>query len=269
MKKLLSVLLAFILIFSVCSFSAFAAGNSISTATKISLNKTYSDGILPSQPKDVYKFTVSSGNLNINILSDELDWFTVSVYDSSNSEVWSTGVNANMNTGRASLNKDLYLSSGTYYFIVSTGYLALEGTYSFKLSTSSTSPSISLSVSKNSVNIKSGDSAKITCSYSGNNSNGVKVVYSNSNESVASVSWGSWSGKSIPMTINGLSEGSTTIKLTIKDKSTGTVLDTETVKVTVSDNDSNNNGNSSSGTGFFLFDIFYFIIGFIAILLGF
>lgn len=265
MKKLLSVFLAVILIFSLSSSLAFAAGNSIATATKINLNTTYSDGILPSQPKDVYKFTVSSGNLNISIWSDELDWFTVSVYDSSNSEIWSTGVSANKTTGRASLNNDLYLSSGTYYFIVSTGYLALEGAYSFKLSTSSSS-SVSLSVSKSSVNIKAGDSEKITCSYSGSNANGVKLVYSNSNESVASVSWGSWSGKSIPMTVTGLNEGSTTIKLTIKDKVTGSVLDTETVNITVSAVDSDDGGDTGFGTGFFLLDIFYIMLGFIAML---
>lgn len=266
MKKLLSILLAFILIFSVCGFSAFAAGNSYSTAEKVTLGRTYNDMLSTGWENDFFKFTVSSSS-NVKLEFTSEISVRLYVYNSSNERIWSSSyLIPNSISGLLTYSKDFNFSSGTYYLVVGDTYET--GNYSFKLSTSSSS-SVSMSASQNTVNLNTDDSSKVTFSYTGTNPNKVTISYSISDKSIVSASWGSWKNKSVPLTLTGLKEGTTTVKVSLKDSVTNTVLDSETITVNVSDSGSGDGGDTSGSTGFFLFDIFYFIIGFIAVLLGF
>ncbi len=263
------------------SFKEAEGGNNnkSSLADSISLGTKYYGQIASNDTKDFYKFTVpSSGNITLEV-SAEIPYSFYYIYNSSVSEVWrSGGMSWNSSTELLSMNKTISLSAGTYYFCVEQG-LTHTGKYNFKITGpsgsggSSGTSTINLSASKSSVTIKEGDTADITFSYTGSNSNSIKSVYSVGDKSIISCSWGSWKSKSIPVTISGLKAGTTTLKLTLKDSVTNKVLDTETVNITVTSDSSSGSGGSSESadsdsTGFFLFDIFFLIIGLIAVFLG-
>lgn len=251
------------------SFKETQGGNNnlTSTADSISLGTKYYGQIAANDTKDFYKFTVSSSStVNISV-SASIKYSYYYIYDSSANQVWGSGGKEwNSSTELLSLTKSLTLSAGTYYFCVKQGN-SHTGNYNFKITSSSSS--VNLSVSKTSVSVEKGGTATVNCSYSGSNSNGITISYSRGDKEIVSCEWGSWSNKNIPVTINGLKEGSTTITIKLKDSKTDAVLDSEVINVTVGSSNSSGGGSSGSGsdvtsTGFFLFDIIYLIILFIA-----
>lgn len=128
--KLLAVLLAVIMILSVApnvTFTASAAGNSISTATSISLGYSYSGELTSSNKNDYYKFTLSnSGSITINC---GLQGSThIIVYDSRESTVYDEYSPAY----GTSYSETVHLTSGTYYLRFNN-FAANNGNYNFKL----------------------------------------------------------------------------------------------------------------------------------------
>lgn len=133
MKKFLSVLLAILLVFGVSTMSAFAAGNSYSTATKVSFGKTYKDVLTTGWEEDFFKFTVSeTSEVNLEFTSEiSLSLF---LYNSDNERVWNSGfIHPDGISGLLTYSEEFYLSPGTYYFVV--GDTFETGDYSFELNT--------------------------------------------------------------------------------------------------------------------------------------
>ncbi len=133
-KKLLSTLLALIMLLSL-SAPAFAAGSSINNATSITFNKTYSDSITESSPKDYYKFTLSeSGRVDIG-LTAYIYRTSYYIYDSNGNEIWSKyGLYWNNTSQQLDLDEKIDLTSGTYYFCVEKCD-SKTGNYNFSLKT--------------------------------------------------------------------------------------------------------------------------------------
>ena len=262
------------------SFKETQGGNNnlTSTADSISLGTKYYGQIAANDTKDFYKFSVSSSSTVSISVSASIPYSYYYIYDSSANQVWGSGGKEwNSSTELLSLSKSLTLSAGTYYFCVKQGN-SHTGNYNFKITSSSSggsssSSSVSLSLSKTSVSVEKGGTATVNCSYSGSNSNGITISYSRGDKEIVSCEWGSWSNKKIPITIKGLKEGSTTITVKLKDSKTDAVLDSEVINVTVGSSGSSGGSSGSSGsdvtsTGFFLFDIIYLIILFIASIFG-
>ena len=120
--KVISLFLSLVMLVSITAgidFSACAAGNSIQTATSITLGRTYNGSITQTNEKDVYKFTMSaSGRINISLKANikETCYY---LYDANGVEIcnwrycyW------NDNTQQMKLNETVDLSKGTYYFAV-------------------------------------------------------------------------------------------------------------------------------------------------------
>ncbi|MBR3333886.1 MAG: hypothetical protein IKG23_06320 [Clostridia bacterium] len=84
-----------------------------------------------------------------------------------------------------------------------------------------------------SVSIQAGSSKKVNVTASGY-SGSYYLQYSTSNGSCFSISWGSWSGNTIPMTVKGVNKGSGSITIYMKD-SAGSELARKTITVTVSE----------------------------------
>ena len=59
-KRLISLLLGIILIGSLFTITVSAAGNTMATATSISIGTTYNGSITDNNTVDYYKFTISS-----------------------------------------------------------------------------------------------------------------------------------------------------------------------------------------------------------------
>ena len=67
-KRLISLLLGIILIGSLFTITVSAAGNTMATATSISIGTTYNGSITDNNTVDYYKFTISSsGRVNIRL----------------------------------------------------------------------------------------------------------------------------------------------------------------------------------------------------------
>lgn len=105
-----------------------------------------------------------------------------------------------------------------------------------------------LSLSSSSVNVSAGSSQTVNCTV-GRETRGVTASYSITNTSVCSASWGSWNGMTCPLTITGKVGGTTTVKVTLKDKDTGIVYDTKTITVTVPGAAYTLTYNANGGTG--------------------
>ena len=216
--------------------TGWGSNNKIDNANSISLNTTYYGQIAINDEFDYYKFTLSSsGSVTLDFKSD-IEYTGLYIYNSSKAEVWKNSYVTANSSGEISYSTKISLSAGTYYLRV-TRYNTYDysmGKYSVKLLSSSTSgSSVSLSLSSSSVSVKAGNSTKVTCSYSGSNSNGITITYSVGDKSVATCEWGSWSNKSIPLTIKGVAAGSTTVTVKLKDSKTEAVLATKTISVSV------------------------------------
>lgn len=244
--------------------------NNPANADSINLNTKYYGQIASNDVKDFYKFKVNtSGNVTLTV-SAEISYSYYYIYDSSATEVWrSGGMSWNSSTELLSMTKTISLSAGTYYFAVEQG-LSSTGNYNFKISSSSSqgnTSTVDLSLSKTSVTIEEGDSATVNCSYTGSNSNGVTISYSIGDNEVISCSWGDWNNKKIPITINGLEEGSTSLKISLKDSSTKEILDYGTITVNVisdgTGNGGSGNGNSGNSGGFSIIEFILSLLGFI------
>ena len=225
--------------------------NSTSNADSIKTGTKYYGQIAANDEKDFYKFSISSsGDVTIDV-SASIQYSYYYLYDASATQIWSSGGKEwNYSTELLSLSKKITLSAGTYYFCVKQGNTH-TGNYNFKITTSSgsgSSGSVSLSLSKSSVSIKEGSSTKVTCSCNGSYSGSLTMSYSVANKNIATCEWGSWNDGKPPLTITGVSEGSTTITIKLKDKDSGTVLDTKTINVTVTSPSSGNDGGSDGGS---------------------
>lgn len=143
MKKITSLLLVVVLLFAtfaVCMVPASAAGNTLSTATAISVGKAYSGTITDTNRSDFYKFSLStSGRLRIK-LTAYIYKTSYHLYDSKGNCVWEwnyqywNGVSEQYN-----MDTNIDLTSGTYYFCIEQrdGF----GKYNFKLSFASSNES--------------------------------------------------------------------------------------------------------------------------------
>ena len=245
------------------------SNNKTSTADSISLGTKYYGQIASNDKKDFYKFKVSSSGSVTLTVSASIQYSFYYIYDSSANEVWrSGGMTWNYSTELLSMTKTITLSAGTYYFAVAQGN-SDTGNYNFKItgpsgSSGSNDSSVSLSLSDTSVKVEKGSSVKVNCSYSGTHSNGVKISYSIGNKEYVSCSWGDWSNKKIPVTISGLAEGSTTVKISLKDSSTNEVLDSETISVeVVPEGSGNSTGGGTSSGGFSIFSLIFYLFALI------
>ena len=108
------------------------AGNSISTATSISLGQSYSGRITESNSQDYYRFTLSTSGMIRLRSTAYMQYLNYKLFDSAGEELWSTIENWNGSTEQISLDETKHLTSGTYY-------LAIErngeryGNYSFSI----------------------------------------------------------------------------------------------------------------------------------------
>lgn len=113
-----------------------AAGNSISSATGISIGNTYSGSITSSNTASFYKFTINSSG-NVTLMSTALiPWVYYRIYDGNGVRLWSSWYAAN-NTGQSSISEAFDLTKGTYYLGIEQYGSSYTGSYSFKLSFSS------------------------------------------------------------------------------------------------------------------------------------
>ena len=145
MKKALSVLLATVLLLTcipLSTVSVSAYGDSISTATSISLNRYYSGEITAANERDFYKFTLTeSGEVTLNMTAyiEELACY---IYNISGESVWEVRYDWNWDTQVLQVNEALDLTSGTYYLAMCMNW-GKVGDYSFKLGFDSTNENFS------------------------------------------------------------------------------------------------------------------------------
>lgn len=138
MKRILSLTIALLMIFSVFSTLAIpaSAGDSIATATPVSFNKTYSGEISASTQNGVYKFTLpSSGSININSFA-YIEATTYALYNSNGACIWYDNCQyRDNNSGVCARDWTFDLNKGTYYFSIKpySNHERYYGSYNFKI----------------------------------------------------------------------------------------------------------------------------------------
>ena len=107
---------------------------------------------------------------------------------------------------------------------------------------------LSLSSSSMNLNMTSNKSSTITATVGGITPEKRTLAWSCSDTSVISLSWGSWSGNSAPLTITGKAGGSAVVTIYFKETSSGTVITQKSFNVTVGPNYTvSYNANGGSG----------------------
>lgn len=140
--------------------------NSMWTASKLSFGNTYKGQIALNDEKDFYKFVMpSSGRLKLNAYA-KIYSVNYNIYDESGNSVWDKGVYKDDVTGQSSLNEDIDLTKGTYYFVVSTDF-GRTGTYSFKTSFQSAGESFTESGNGTNNSLQNANSISVGSKYTG------------------------------------------------------------------------------------------------------
>lgn len=168
MKKVISFILASLVLFSILSVTVSAAGDIISAATSISLDKSYSGSITSSSKINSYKFILNnSGRVNLE-LSVGIKYAYFYIYDANaDVPVWQTGgIEWNSTTELIVLDRNIDLTSGTYYFCVKQG-LSYTGSYNFKLNFSSAGESFKEPQDGNNNKTETADSINLGTRYYG------------------------------------------------------------------------------------------------------
>ena len=149
------------------SAQTFAAGNSISTATNISIGTTYSGSITSSNTVDYYKFTInSSGRITLTATA-EMERIAYYMNDSAGNELWYVRPYWNNTTELISTNETIDLTKGTYYITIKQLYSNCIGNYSFELGFSSASESFTEVGSGSNNSIDSASTISINADYNG------------------------------------------------------------------------------------------------------
>ncbi|MBQ7541293.1 MAG: InlB B-repeat-containing protein [Clostridia bacterium] len=132
MKKLISLILAAVLLCPALAFWVEAAGNDILSATPMAVDKEYSGSISKANPADYYKFSLSaSGRIRVKV-SAQMKQARLFIYDEERKEVFRDYRIADKLTNMILIDDVLDLVCGTYFFRFSEweGY---AGTYSFSI----------------------------------------------------------------------------------------------------------------------------------------
>lgn len=144
MRKRLFMLTFIMIVFGlvqILSQKVEAAGNgSITSAQAYTLGTTKSGSITENGPdKQYYKFTLpSSGSIQISG-SAYMAWVYLYIYDAAANEVWRVNPSWNSTSEVITINENVFLTSGTYYFCV--GRDGHSGSYNFKIDFTSSSES--------------------------------------------------------------------------------------------------------------------------------
>ena len=117
------------------------AGNSISTATSISIGKRYSGKFVSSNNPGYYKFTInSSGRITLTATA-EMSRIYYDIYDKDGNKIWFRYCTWDSTTKLISTHEKVDLIKGTYYLVVRQVTSDDRGNYSFNLSFNSANES--------------------------------------------------------------------------------------------------------------------------------
>ena len=117
-RRHFALLLILVLCLNLFPIGAMAAGNSISTATSISIGKSYTGKLTKDNTTDFYKIKLSSaGRLTMNCLN-ELGSIRYALYDGNGSSIWGYSYYAD-SSGVNHAQKVWDLTKGVYYIAVS------------------------------------------------------------------------------------------------------------------------------------------------------
>ena len=169
-KKHLPILLILLIIISIGGFriSALGAGNSISSATAISLGSNYSGKITDENTNDFYKFSIpSSGRIDLK-LTTYMKYISYNVYNSSGTSIWNgdTYWEWNETSGVGQKLVKIDLTQGTYYFSASKNERN-TGNYSFNISFTSANESFSETGTGVNNTLQTANSINLFSSYTG------------------------------------------------------------------------------------------------------
>lgn len=122
--------------------------NDMEHASKIDFGQEYKGQIAENDEKDFYQFTLSSSQkINVQTIA-QMQSLCYTIYDTSGQEIWSDYGWDEKDVGQCVLKKDIYLESGTYYFVASKR----DGTGNYKLHLSLASSDASNGSSNNTSN---------------------------------------------------------------------------------------------------------------------
>ena len=170
LRKTTSVYLAVIImlgVLTIAPISVSAAGNTANTATSYTMGNTVYGSITDSNTKDYYKFTLStSGKITLNVTAYIYRSY-YNIYDSNLNQVWASGKkNWNSATEVMTLSEEIYLTSGTYYFMVEK-YYTDTGNYNFKMNFASSGESFKETTGGTNNSFSSANSISLNTKYNG------------------------------------------------------------------------------------------------------
>lgn len=152
------------------SFSELNGGsnNTINTANNVSIDGTpYIAQISKNDEKDFYRLTLAeSGNINIKATFNKMEWVYWHIYDESGNELYSRNPQWNSTTEDITVDTDLYLTAGIYYFVVSRDG-ENYGKYNFTLEFASAEESFRETNGGTNNSIRDASSIKLDTSYKG------------------------------------------------------------------------------------------------------
>ncbi len=183
--------------------------NAIATASPLEFKQTVSGHLAINDDCDYYRLQVPSArNLNIQLLSSEMDEVRVTVFNSNGDEVYSKQPGRNSTTGMINYNdSDASVSAGTYYIYVGKGNWATsKGSYTLTVDTFV--PVTSIALNKQKVSLKKGKSVNLVATVVPADATNPAYEWKSSNTNVAKVANGH---------VTAVAPGTATITVTSKE----------------------------------------------------
>lgn len=164
-RSLLYIGIVAILIICTTIFSS-AYGDSIASATPISIGNEYSGTISNTNTSDNFEFTLNkSGALNISAKA-YTTYIYYRLYDENGNQLFSSNPYWNSTTQQSTISNNIYLTSGKYYFTVSKDG-NYTGNYLFTLSFTSSNESFKEGQGGNNNVLATADSISFSKTYNG------------------------------------------------------------------------------------------------------
>ncbi len=168
MKKVLSVILAAIMVFSCFGVMTNAAGSSVSDATSLSFNYTYNGSLSSSSSKEFYTFTLDASSSVKITFSTPLDFAALRIYDINGETVWDSGmINHGSDAAEIVYDETIDLTYGKYYLAVYNLTFGADAKYKLTVSQKKAGETYVEPNGGNNNTIKTADSASLNKMYYG------------------------------------------------------------------------------------------------------
>jgi len=168
MKKILSIILSVVMLVSIMATTTVSADTNLNSYQNYTLGTTVTGYITENTDANVYRFELSSSGKVSILFNQYFDKVDVHIYDIDGNKLYTNNLHWNKNTKKATINENIYLHKGTYFFSLERDeWYESTGKYDLKLSFTSSGESFTETISDNDNSVTTANKISLNTLYKG------------------------------------------------------------------------------------------------------